>query len=140
MFGLPIVQISTHVRPTLGEGLGEIVATFGLILVVLLALKYRPESIPVAVAAYITSAYWFTSLTSFANPAVTFSTRDDGHLCRHLAAERAVLRLRAVTRRRSGRTVCALVGWHRAGNRGKSRKLSSRDDFIETGTGEIYAE
>jgi glycerol uptake facilitator-like aquaporin len=73
MFGLPIVQISTHVRPTLGEGLGEIVATFGLILVVLLALKYRPESIPVAVAAYITSAYWFTSSTSFANPAVTLA-------------------------------------------------------------------
>lgn len=73
MFGLPIIQISTHIRPTLGEGFGEVVATFGLVLIILLALKYRAESIPVAVAAYITSAYWFTSSTSFANPAVTFA-------------------------------------------------------------------
>lgn len=73
MFGLPIIQISAHIRPTLGEGLGEVVATFGLVLIILLALKYRAESIPVAVAAYITSAYWFTSSTSFANPAVTFA-------------------------------------------------------------------
>ena len=73
MFGLPIVQISTHNRPTLGEGLGEVIATFGLVLVILLALKYRVEAIPMAVAAFITSAYWFTSSTSFANPAVTFA-------------------------------------------------------------------
>jgi len=73
MFALPIIQISAHIRPTLGEGLGEVVATFGLVLIILLALKYRAESIPVAVAAFITSAYWFTSSTSFANPAVTFA-------------------------------------------------------------------
>jgi glycerol uptake facilitator-like aquaporin len=73
MFELPLVQISTHVRPTLGEGLGEVIATFGLVLVILLGLKYRVEAIPMAVAAFITSAYWFTSSTSFANPAVTFA-------------------------------------------------------------------
>lgn len=73
MFGLPIIQISTHVRPTLGEGLGEVIATFGLVLVILLASKFRVEAIPMAVAAFITSAYWFTSSTSFANPAVTFA-------------------------------------------------------------------
>ncbi len=73
MFGLPIIQVSAHIRPTLGEGLGEVVATFGLVLIILLASKYRVESIPMAVAAYITSAYWFTSSTSFANPAVTFA-------------------------------------------------------------------
>lgn len=73
MFGLPILQISAHSRPTLGEGLGEIVATFGLILVISLAGKFRAEAIPIAVAAFITSAYWFTSSTSFANPAVTFA-------------------------------------------------------------------
>jgi glycerol uptake facilitator-like aquaporin len=73
MFGLPIIQISAHIRPTLGEGLAEAVATFGLVLIVFLALKYRAESIPVAVGAYIASAYWFTSSTSFANPAVTFA-------------------------------------------------------------------
>lgn len=73
MFGLSIVQISEHVRPTLGEGFGEFVATFGLVLIILLASRFRPEVIPVAVAAFITSAYWFTSSTSFANPAVTFA-------------------------------------------------------------------
>ena len=73
MFSLPLVQISGHLRPTAGEGLGELVATFGLITVILLTAKYRPESIAVAVAAYITSAYWFTSSTSFANPAVTLA-------------------------------------------------------------------
>lgn len=73
MFGLSIVQISEHVRPTPGEGFGEFVATFGLVLIILLASRFRPEVIPVAVAAFITSAYWFTSSTSFANPAVTFA-------------------------------------------------------------------
>jgi glycerol uptake facilitator-like aquaporin len=73
MFGMPIVQISEHIRPTLGEGLGEVVATFGLVLVISLALRMRIEAIPMLVAAFITSAYWFTSSTSFANPAVTMA-------------------------------------------------------------------
>ena len=73
MFGLPILQVSAYMRPTLGEGLGELVATFGLILVIALALRFRADAIPMAVAAFITSAYWFTSSTSFANPAVTFA-------------------------------------------------------------------
>lgn len=73
MFGLPVIQISTHVRPTLGECLGELVATFGLVLVILLTSRFRPEAVPATVAAYITSAYWFTSSTSFANPAVTLA-------------------------------------------------------------------
>ena len=73
MFSLPLIEVSAHVRPTVGEGLGEIVATFGLMMVILLTAKYRPESIAFAVAAFITSAYWFTSSTSFANPAVTLA-------------------------------------------------------------------
>jgi glycerol uptake facilitator-like aquaporin len=73
MFGMPILQVSAHMRPTLGEGLGEMVATFGLVLVIALAFRFRAEAIPIAVAAFITSAYWFTSSTSFANPAVTFA-------------------------------------------------------------------
>jgi glycerol uptake facilitator-like aquaporin len=73
MFSLPLIEISGHVRPTVGEGIGEAVATFGLIMVILLTAKYRPESIAFAVAAFITSAYWFTSSTSFANPAVTLA-------------------------------------------------------------------
>jgi len=73
MFGLPIIQISSHTRPTLGEGLGEVVATFGLLLIISLAMKFRIEALPMAVACFITSAYWFTSSTSFANPAVTLA-------------------------------------------------------------------
>lgn len=73
MFGLPLLQISDQVRPTPGEGLGEVIATFGLVMVILLAARFRREAIPVAVACFITSAYWFTSSTSFANPAVTIA-------------------------------------------------------------------
>lgn len=73
MFGLRIMQVSSHVRGTLGEGLGEVIATFGLVLVISLASKFRLEAIPMVVAAFIMSAYWFTSSTSFANPAVTLA-------------------------------------------------------------------
>ena len=73
MFGLPIVQMSAHLRPSLGEGFGEVIATFGLVLVISLASRFRADAIPMAVASFITSAYWFTSSTSFANPAVTFA-------------------------------------------------------------------
>jgi len=73
MFGLPLLQVSHHVRTTAGEALGEFVATFGLLLVILLLSHFRRGAIPAAVAAFITSAYWFTSSTSFANPAVTLA-------------------------------------------------------------------
>jgi len=73
MFGLPLVQVSAHLRPTPGEGLGEVIATFGLVMVILLLSRFRREAVPVAVACFITSAYWFTSSTSFANPAVTLA-------------------------------------------------------------------
>jgi glycerol uptake facilitator-like aquaporin len=73
MFGLPLIQVSARTRPTLGEGFGEVIATFGLVLVISLTSKFRAEAIPMAVAGFITSAYWFTSSTSFANPAVTFA-------------------------------------------------------------------
>ena len=73
MFGLPVVQVSAHLRPTPGEGLGEVIATFGLVLMILLVSRFRREAIPLAVACFITSAYWFTSSTSFANPAVTLA-------------------------------------------------------------------
>jgi len=57
----------------MGEGFGEVIATFGLVLVISLASRFRAEAIAMVVAAYITSAYWFTSSTSFANPAVTIA-------------------------------------------------------------------
>lgn len=71
MFDLPIFQFSTKARAGIGQWTGEFVATFGLVLTILLLLKYRANAIPAGVALYITSAYWFTSSTSFANPAIT---------------------------------------------------------------------
>lgn len=73
MFGQPILQLSTHDRGELRFALSETIATFGLILVIALSGKKRVEVTPSAVALYITSAYWCTSSTSFANPAVTIA-------------------------------------------------------------------
>ena len=72
MFGDAAVTWSTHHRATGAHLLGEVVATFGLVLVVFGVVRSeRAAAAPFAVAAYIASAYWFTSSTSFANPAVT---------------------------------------------------------------------
>ena len=72
MFALPAVSVSTHLRAGGGLWLGEGVATFGLLLVVFgIARSGRTAAAPFAVGAYITGAYFFTSSTSFANPAVT---------------------------------------------------------------------
>lgn len=73
MFGLPIFQVSEIERSGFNLLFSEVIATFGLICVVALAGKKHVELAPISVAAYITSAYWFTSSTSFANPAVTFA-------------------------------------------------------------------
>ena len=73
MFGLPIIQLSTHLRSGPGQWLGEFIATFGLVLTILLTLRHRPASVPASVALYIAAAYWFTSSTSFANPAITLA-------------------------------------------------------------------
>jgi len=73
MFGLPILQASAHARGTVGELVGEVVATFGLVGLILTCSERTPGAVPYGVAAYITAAYWFTSSTSFANPAVTLA-------------------------------------------------------------------
>lgn len=73
MFDLPILQISAKARSGLGQWTGEFVATFGLVLAILCTKKFRPEAIPASVALYIVAAYWFTSSTSFANPAITIA-------------------------------------------------------------------
>ena len=73
MFGNPLIDFSTTVRTGLGQWVGEFVATFGLIGTILGCIKARPEAVPYAVGLYITAAYWFTSSTSFANPAVTIA-------------------------------------------------------------------
>ena len=71
MFDLPTLQLSEKTRSGLGQWTGEFIATFGLILTILGTVRYRREWVPASVALYITAAYWFTSSTSFANPAIT---------------------------------------------------------------------
>ena len=73
MFAEPILQVSTKLRAGPGQAFSEGVATFGLVLTILGAQRFRAEFTPMAVGLYITSAYWFTASTSFANPAVTLA-------------------------------------------------------------------
>jgi glycerol uptake facilitator-like aquaporin len=74
MFGLSAVTLSTHHRTGAGSWLGEVVATLGLLIVIFGAIRTgRSERVAFAVGGYILAAYWFTSSTSFANPAVTFA-------------------------------------------------------------------
>jgi glycerol uptake facilitator-like aquaporin len=71
MFGLSTLQLSLKARTGLGQWTGEFIATFGLILTILGTVRFRRDWVPASVALYITAAYWFTSSTSFANPAIT---------------------------------------------------------------------
>ncbi len=73
MFQEPIFSVSTHVRSGASQVGSEAVATFGLLAVIFGVARSRPSAVPFAVGAYITAAYWFTSSTSFANPAVTLA-------------------------------------------------------------------
>jgi glycerol uptake facilitator-like aquaporin len=73
MFGLALVQPGVQVRTGAAQWLSEGVATFGLLLTILLGLRHRPQAIPVLVASWIFAAYWFTASTSFANPAVAIA-------------------------------------------------------------------
>ena len=73
MFGLPVLQTSLKVRSTLGEGLGEFVATFWLLFTIWGTLSARPNAVWITVPEAITAGYWFTSSTSFANPAITIA-------------------------------------------------------------------
>jgi glycerol uptake facilitator-like aquaporin len=71
MFDLPIIQAATKERSGIGQWVGEAVATLGLVLTILGTVRHRKEWVAPAVALYIVAAYWFTSSTSFANPAIT---------------------------------------------------------------------
>jgi len=73
MFGLPLFFASSHARHGGAQLWSEVVATFGLLCVIFGCSRFRPSAVAVAVGAYITAAYWFTSSTSFANPAVTLA-------------------------------------------------------------------
>ncbi len=73
MFGLPLVSFSQHVRTGPSQWFAEFVATFGLLVVIWGCVRFKSPFTAFAVAAYIVGAYWFTSSTSFANPAVTIA-------------------------------------------------------------------
>ena len=73
MFELPLLMASSHVRTGPHQWWSEVVASFGLLSVILNVAKTRPDFVPAAVGCYITAAYWFTASTSFANPAVTLA-------------------------------------------------------------------
>jgi glycerol uptake facilitator-like aquaporin len=73
MFGLALVQPGVQARTGAAQWLSEGVATFGLLLAILLGLRHRPRAIPMLVASWIFAAYWFTASTSFANPAVAIA-------------------------------------------------------------------
>ena len=95
MFDNALIDPSTTSRTGLGQWSGEFVATFGLIMAILGCLKARPQAIPYAVGLFITAGYWFTSSTSFANPAVTiargltntFSGINPGHIAMFITVQ-----------------------------------------------------
>jgi glycerol uptake facilitator-like aquaporin len=73
MFARPILELSSKARTGTGQWAGEFIATFGLVFVILGTSRHRPQAVPASVALYIVAAYWFTSSTSFANPAITLA-------------------------------------------------------------------
>ena len=73
MFNQPMLQVSQTLRTGPAQWWSEIIATFGLVLVILGGIRHRAQAVPALVALYITGAYWFTASTSFANPAMTIA-------------------------------------------------------------------
>ncbi|MEJ6709006.1 MAG: MIP/aquaporin family protein [Amylibacter sp.] len=73
MFADEIMQMSMKMRAGPSQGFSELIATFGLLMVIFGGVKHKPESVATLVGLYITAAYWFTASTSFANPAVTIA-------------------------------------------------------------------
>lgn len=71
MFEMPVFQLSEKTRTGGGQWLGELIATFGLLFTILGTVRFRPDWVAPAVGLYISAGYWFTSSTSFANPAIT---------------------------------------------------------------------
>lgn len=130
MFGLPILQSSAHARGTTGEWVGEFVATFGSIGLILSAGRHKPAALPYGIAAYITGAYRFTSSTAFANPAVTlaraltdsFARIQPSHVLPFIAAELA-----------GGAAAAAAFGWLLGRGKARTAGIAERSDPISTG-------
>lgn len=87
MFELPVLQASVRIREGIAQGLSEALATFGLLLTILLGSRARPGAVPALVGCYIGAAYWFTASTSFANPAVTIARTLTDTFCGIRAAD-----------------------------------------------------
>jgi glycerol uptake facilitator-like aquaporin len=73
MFEVPLIEIGTKARTGMGQWIGEFVATFGLLFTIAAGSRARPDAVPALVALWIVAGYWFTSSTSFANPAITLA-------------------------------------------------------------------
>lgn len=73
MFDMPLIETSTHIRTGAGQWIGEFIATFGLLFTIITGSRQRPDAVPALVALWIVAGYWFTSSTSFANPAITLA-------------------------------------------------------------------
>ncbi len=73
MFELPLLEASTHARNGLSQLSAEVVASFGLVITIFGCIRHKPDAVPYAVGLFITAGYWFTSSTSFANPAVAIA-------------------------------------------------------------------
>jgi len=105
MFELPILQASTTARTGVSQWGSEVIATFGLLFVIYGGIKAKPDAVPALVAFYITGAYWFTSSTSFANPAVaiargfsdTFAGINPAHIAMFIAAQLIGLTIALIT-------------------------------------------
>jgi glycerol uptake facilitator-like aquaporin len=128
MFDLPVLQYSIKARSSLGLWWSEVVATFVLVLVVLSCDRARPWVAPVAVAGYIAAAYWFTTSTSFANPAVTlargftntFSGINLGHTAPFIAAQFVGCSLAVLADRSAARPLVGLCFLEAVSTRAKS--------------------
>ncbi|MDQ0466152.1 glycerol uptake facilitator-like aquaporin [Caulobacter ginsengisoli] len=103
MFGLPVIQVSTHLREGPAQMFSEAVATFGLVATILASVRLRPALTPACVGLYITAAYWFTASTSFANPAIT--------LARSLSDSFAGIAPHSIPAFLLGQVIGALTAW-----------------------------
>ena len=109
MFSLPFYSVSQHARTGSAQIFSEFVASFGLMSVIWGCLKARPHTVPFAVGAYITAAYWFTASTSFANPAVTLAPRVFKHICRNQASGCSSFHRRTVRRSIIGNSIVSMA-------------------------------
>jgi glycerol uptake facilitator-like aquaporin len=109
MFGLSAISLSHHSRGGSAQAISEFIATFGLLCVIWGCSRRRPEMIPLAVGAYITAAYWFTSSTSFANPRGNHRTLTLRYVRGDSAGRCSVVRPGAVRRSDRGDLVVSLA-------------------------------